>query len=176
MITPCIDIFCQLAAQIHNDLGLRQGSKHSPPDLTRDIQELMRSLREHGVYIVEDGRIISGEKPCVPNTISQGLRSLAEPLKAYNHAFTRLQRRCRMQPLVGKAYYSPEEEETGIGSGAQSMSDPSVQGEDEGEGEGEDEGEDETEDPFDMGNDQPVFSLDGPEDLEIEGDFDMDFF
>lgn len=86
MITPCIDIFCQLAAQIHNDLGLRQGSKHSPPDLTRDIQELMRSLREHGVYIVEDGRIISGEKPCVPNTISQGLRSLAEPLRVYNHA------------------------------------------------------------------------------------------
>ena len=29
---------------------------------------------------------------------------------------------------------------------------------------------------FDMGNDQPVFSLDEPEDLEMEGDFDIDFF
>ena len=81
MISPCIDILRQLATQIHSDLGLRQGRKHSPLDLTRDIQELMRSLQKHSVYTIEDGHIISIEKLCVPNTISQELWSLAEPLR-----------------------------------------------------------------------------------------------
>ena len=81
MISPCIDILRQLATQIHSDLGLRQGRKHSPLDLTRDIQELMRSLRENGIYAAEDGRITSPEKPCVHNTISQALRSLAETVR-----------------------------------------------------------------------------------------------
>ena len=92
----------------------------------RDIQELMRSLRENGIYAAEDGRITSPEKPCVHNTISQALRSLAETVRETVRERTR--ERTRQKHI------------------------------------------------FDMGNDQPVFSLDEPEDLEMEGDFDIDFF
>ena len=50
MISPCIDVLRKLATQIHDDLGSRQGTKHTSPDLERDLDILVRSLKEHNVY------------------------------------------------------------------------------------------------------------------------------
>ena len=100
-IGPCVDILRQLATQINTDLGSRQGSKHATPDLTRDINELIKSLREHRVYEVEHGRIIEGDAPTVPNIVSAGLSALPTPLREYNDAFRKLQERRRMTPLIG---------------------------------------------------------------------------
>lgn len=185
MITPCIDILRKLATQIHNDLGSRQGAKHAPADLNKDISELMRSLREHNVYVIEHGRTVDGGKASVPNTVSQGLRSLAEPLKAYNYAFKRLQRRCQMQPLVGERYYSGAAlEQVHADEPSDTRDVTGLEGEIEGEGEeaGEDEEEDESEstreleDLMGASNSEAVFSLDTPEDLEIELEFDSTLY
>ncbi|KAI0071152.1 hypothetical protein K474DRAFT_1582656, partial [Panus rudis PR-1116 ss-1] len=98
-ITPCIDFLRQLATQINQELGSRQGSKHSSPDLWRDITTLMRSLHEHSVYIQQDGRVIEDEKGAVPNIVARGLEALHKPLQEYNEAFVTAKIRRRNKPL-----------------------------------------------------------------------------
>lgn len=104
MITSCIDILRRLAQRIHNELGSRQGVRHTSPDLRRDIDRLMDSLDEHRVYSVEHGRTVDETACVVPNTVSAGLKQLDEPLKDYNQAFIRLQTRSRGTPLIGGRY------------------------------------------------------------------------
>lgn len=83
-------------------LGSRQGSKHAPPDLRRDLQEIQRTLAEAHVYSIIPGRRLEGDKAVVPNVITIGLQRLAGPLAEYNRTFARQQvRRRRTQPLVG---------------------------------------------------------------------------
>ncbi|PIL35866.1 hypothetical protein GSI_01526 [Ganoderma sinense ZZ0214-1] len=104
MISPCIDILRRLATQINRDLGARQGSKHTSPDLERDIAELMRSLAEHSVYTVEPGRTIEDDNGVVPNATSLGLSQLIAPLRDFNAQLTRLQKRCTVKPVAGPPY------------------------------------------------------------------------
>ncbi|KAI0661524.1 hypothetical protein C8Q70DRAFT_903404, partial [Cubamyces menziesii] len=98
-ISPCINILRRLATQINQDLGSRQGSKHTTPDLDFDIHELMDSLAHHRVYDIEPGRTISSEKPTVLNAVSAGLGQLAGPLADFNAQVRRLQARCQMTPV-----------------------------------------------------------------------------
>ncbi|KAI0073145.1 hypothetical protein K474DRAFT_1603842, partial [Panus rudis PR-1116 ss-1] len=102
MISPCIDTLRKLATQMNQELGSRQGTKHTTPDIWRDISELMKSLHEHSVYCLEIGRTIPGEKAEVPNLFTVGLDALKKPLKEYNIAFQKLQVRRRMKPLIGE--------------------------------------------------------------------------
>ncbi|KAI0074176.1 hypothetical protein K474DRAFT_1601943 [Panus rudis PR-1116 ss-1] len=102
MISPCIDTLRKLATQMNQELGSRQGTKHTTPDIWRDISELMKSLHEHSVYHLEPGRTIPGEKAEVPNLFTVGLDALKKPLKDYNIAFQKLQARRRMKPLIGE--------------------------------------------------------------------------
>lgn len=100
-VAPCIDILRTLATQMNQDLGSRQGSRHSSPDLSKDIVELMRSLHEHRVYCYEGGRVIEGENTEVRNVVTAGLRNLHKPLADYNNMFSRLQEQRRRTPLIG---------------------------------------------------------------------------
>lgn len=112
MVSPCIELLRRLATQINHDLGSHQGSKHTSPDLTLDIEELMKSLADHRVYTVEAGRIIDDESdnPCVPNAVGLGWTQLAGPLADFNTQLRRLQARCRMKPLVGQPYVTSNPE------------------------------------------------------------------
>ncbi|KAI0731532.1 hypothetical protein C8Q72DRAFT_823117 [Fomitopsis betulina] len=102
MILPCITILRQLVTSMNEALGSRQGSKHAPPDLRRDLQEIQRTLAEAHVYSIIPGRRLEGDKAVVPNVITIGLQRLAGPLAEYNRTFARQQvRRRRTQPLVG---------------------------------------------------------------------------
>ena len=69
---------------MNRGLGARQRPKHTSPDLERDIAELMRSLAEHSVYMVEPGRTIDEDKGIVPNAASLGLSLLNTPLRDFN--------------------------------------------------------------------------------------------
>ncbi|KIP02484.1 hypothetical protein PHLGIDRAFT_122426 [Phlebiopsis gigantea 11061_1 CR5-6] len=40
------------------ELGSHQGTKHTSPDLQRDIERHMQSLRDRDVYTIEDGRVV----------------------------------------------------------------------------------------------------------------------
>ncbi|KAI0697950.1 hypothetical protein C8T65DRAFT_813442 [Cerioporus squamosus] len=104
MITPTIEVLRRLTTQMHKDLGSRQGTKHTSPDLQRDIAELMRVLSDDGVYTVRPGRTVDGSKGTVPNAVGLGWTQLTGPLADFNRNLSRLQSRCRMSPVVGQPY------------------------------------------------------------------------
>ena len=60
----------------------------------------MKSLDERGVYQVRPGRIIKGAKGEVPNAVTVGLNTLAQPLDDYNRFFRRQQLLRQVQPLA----------------------------------------------------------------------------
>lgn len=86
---------------MHDEFGSRQGNRHAPPDLSLDIDELMKSLREHRVYIQEAGRVIEGDKAVAPDVIAKGAEQMLDSLTEYNALFQRLRERRRLRPLVG---------------------------------------------------------------------------
>ncbi|OSD06942.1 hypothetical protein PYCCODRAFT_1449702 [Trametes coccinea BRFM310] len=105
MISPCVDILRQLATQVNADLGAHQGTKHTSPDLEKDIAHLMESLQEHGVYSVDPGRCVDEvPKSSVPNIVALGCAALSGPLADFNKALAHLQQRCLMKPLGGMPY------------------------------------------------------------------------
>lgn len=97
------------------ELGSHQGTKHTSPDLQRDIERHMQSLRDRDVYTIEDGRVVDlsddGEDRdatqygAVVNCMTEGYNRLTEPLRELNSSFRRLQERCRAQPLAGQPYF-----------------------------------------------------------------------
>ncbi|KAH9887686.1 hypothetical protein C8Q73DRAFT_748529 [Cubamyces lactineus] len=103
MISPCVDILRRLATQINTELGARQGTKHTSPDLEKDIAHLMTSLQEHAVYEINRGRRVESEqlRVPIPNVVALGCANLLGPLTDFNAHLARLQRRCHMKPLSG---------------------------------------------------------------------------
>ncbi|KAJ6456523.1 hypothetical protein C8R45DRAFT_1056470 [Mycena sanguinolenta] len=78
MISPCVNILRNLATRIHTDLGSRQGTKHTIPNLEEDITALVDSLEEH-------------DQP-VPDILSVGMAALTHgtsttPLAEFNQQF-----------------------------------------------------------------------------------------
>ncbi|KAF6743049.1 hypothetical protein DFP72DRAFT_859600 [Ephemerocybe angulata] len=101
MISPCVTALRDLATSMKVNLGTDIGTKHQAPDLSRDIQVLMNSLAEHGVYAKTIGRKLDAEDPPVVDVIQAGLQSLVEgtALGEYNSAFAKLQKRRQMMPI-----------------------------------------------------------------------------
>ena len=62
------------------DLGASQGKKHSTPDLTKDIDTLMASLRLHKVYVYSDGCVLDDDEKPAADIISVGLATLTHSL------------------------------------------------------------------------------------------------
>lgn len=83
-------------------MGSDQGTRHAPPDLTKDILTLMDSLHENNIYEVQPGRILD-EGDMVKDVIAVGLQHLSEgtknPLREFNNAFQGLQKRRQMKPV-----------------------------------------------------------------------------
>lgn len=104
MIAPCAHILRGLVKQVHATFGSHQGSKHTSPDLQRDIGRLLRSLDQQGVYIVDEGRCIDSEDGEVTNVVAGGIKYLQEPLREHNELFCKLQSSIRLKPLVGERY------------------------------------------------------------------------
>lgn len=105
MISPCIQTLRQLVNVMKLALGTDNGSKHAPPDLSKDIKALMSSLDEHRVYRLQKGRVLGEDGGPAPDAVTYGLQQLTDtnhnPLDDYNSAFKRLQARHAMVPVVG---------------------------------------------------------------------------
>lgn len=100
MVSPCIDVLRKLSSQMNATLGARLGTKHKSPSLDKDLVALQNSMQEHGVFKIENGRVLRDMKdPVVPNVITLGLNQLYTPLQEYNRAFSQLQQRRREDPL-----------------------------------------------------------------------------
>ncbi|EJD36809.1 hypothetical protein AURDEDRAFT_45386, partial [Auricularia subglabra TFB-10046 SS5] len=104
MISPCIEVLRSVANQMHANLGSYQGRTHTTPDLTRDIQELMRDLEKHRVYTQMKAREDVGEatEP-VTDLLTEGFGQMVygatTALSEHNEEFRTLQERCRVKPL-----------------------------------------------------------------------------
>ncbi|KAJ7482617.1 hypothetical protein FB451DRAFT_1350610 [Mycena latifolia] len=105
LVSPCVDILRSLATQIHTDLGARQGSKHTIPNLAADIAALMDSLDEHDVYRLQPGRVLDNDEKPVPDILSVGMAALTHggattPLAEFNQQFDILRARRRLTPVT----------------------------------------------------------------------------
>ncbi|EJD46862.1 hypothetical protein AURDEDRAFT_62846, partial [Auricularia subglabra TFB-10046 SS5] len=104
MIAPCIEVLRGVANHMHETLGSYQGRKHTVPNLSRDINELMKALSAHSVYTLDRQRKYVGEdtEPVV-DLLTQGLKQMTygsnPTLKEYNTWFRTLQARSRVKPL-----------------------------------------------------------------------------
>jgi len=85
-------------------MGTEQGSKHTIPDLRKDIEILMTVLKEHDVYQVVHGRVVDTQDRAVPDVISTGLAQLSHgnatnPIGEFNEQFERLRERRKLTPV-----------------------------------------------------------------------------
>ena len=104
LVSPCVDILRKLSTKINIELGSEQGSKHTIPDLRKDIEILMGVLKEHDVYQVVHGRVIDSQDRAVPDVISVGLAQLSHgnatnPIREFNDQFERLRDRRKLAPV-----------------------------------------------------------------------------
>lgn len=101
MVSPCVDVLRNLARQLNDDLGSSQGSRHSKPELTKDIALLMQNLDDLDVYRAVEGRVLDPDEMPVPDALSFGLSELTHgtAIPDYNVMFDRNRERRRLQPL-----------------------------------------------------------------------------
>ena len=101
MVSPCVDVLRNLASRMNDDLGARQGKKHSTPDLRKDIDILMASLAKLDVYVEKEGRILDPDEMPVPDAISVDLTDFAHgsALTDFNTQFERNRERRRLLPI-----------------------------------------------------------------------------
>ncbi|KAG6913759.1 hypothetical protein DXG01_004464 [Tephrocybe rancida] len=105
LVSPCVDILRHLAGLIHEELGTAQGSRHTIPDLEKDLNTLMDSLKEHDVYIKKEGHVLDARNSPAGDVISEGLAALSQgsgttPLADFNHLVGHLQSRRRLNPVL----------------------------------------------------------------------------
>ena len=104
LVSPCVDILRRLSTKINPELGTEQGSKHTIPDLRKDIEILMTVLKEHDVYQVVHGRIVDTQDRAVQDVISVGLAQLSHGnatnlLREFNEQFECLRDRRKLMPV-----------------------------------------------------------------------------
>lgn len=89
---------------MHTVLGSRQGKKHCPADLRRDIDVLVANLTENQVYVEQPGRRVDADDPPAVDVTTRGLELLTSgaknPLREFNETFATLQRRSKVKPLL----------------------------------------------------------------------------
>jgi replication-associated recombination protein RarA len=55
---PTIEVLQSIAQNFNDTLGADQGNKHAPPDLTNDIEALMKNLDNNDVYRYQKERVL----------------------------------------------------------------------------------------------------------------------
>ena len=90
--------------RINTDLGALQGKKHSTPDLTKDIDTLMASLKLHKVYVYNEGCVLNDNEEPAVDIISVGLATLthssgSNPLDKFNAQFNQVQEQRQIKPI-----------------------------------------------------------------------------
>ncbi|KAJ7235067.1 hypothetical protein C8J57DRAFT_1572916 [Mycena rebaudengoi] len=113
LVSPCVDVLRRLATSINEDLGARQGDKHTIPDLSKDIDSLMASLCEHEVYVLKEGRVLDDDEMPVPDVLSAGAASLthgisSNPIDEFNELFDQLRQRRTLIPISELLQYQSE--------------------------------------------------------------------
>ncbi|KAJ6546558.1 hypothetical protein B0H10DRAFT_2329575 [Mycena sp. CBHHK59/15] len=112
LVSPCVDVLRRLATSMNEDLGARQGNKHTIPNLDNDIQTLMASLQEHEVYVKKEGRVLDDDEMPAPDVLSAGAAALSHgtpsnPLQDFNAQFDQLRRRRDLLPVSALTQYLP---------------------------------------------------------------------
>ncbi|KAJ6623265.1 hypothetical protein B0H10DRAFT_1943992 [Mycena sp. CBHHK59/15] len=124
-VSPCVDVLHQLAVRFNEDLGARQGNKHTILDLTKDIQCLMANLQEHEVYIVKEGCVLDDDEMPALDVLSTGAAALTHgamtnPIEEFNDQFDQLRRRRRLIPVADLLHTSCPHSPVALASPAES--------------------------------------------------------
>ncbi|KAF5322177.1 hypothetical protein D9619_001073 [Psilocybe cf. subviscida] len=103
MVAPTVDILRRLSKQFNDILGVDQGTKHAPAELSKDIISLMDNLKENKVYQLTEGRVFEDKTQLAKDVVAVGLDALSyseqNPLQDYNNSFRRLQRKRQTTPV-----------------------------------------------------------------------------
>ncbi|KDR77663.1 hypothetical protein GALMADRAFT_209941 [Galerina marginata CBS 339.88] len=104
LVSPCVEILRKLATKINHELGTEQGSKHTIPDLEKDIATLMKVLKDHEVYMILLGRVVDSQDQATPDVIGVGLAQVSHgnstnPIEEFNEEFDRLRERRKLTPI-----------------------------------------------------------------------------
>lgn len=103
MIAPTVEVLHHLSKMFHASLGMDQGTKHAPAELSKDIKALMDNLAHYNVYVLKEGCVFDNRSQCTPDAAEIGFHVLSEglksPLHEYNEAFECLQMRRHMTPV-----------------------------------------------------------------------------
>ncbi|KAJ7844988.1 hypothetical protein B0H13DRAFT_1541363, partial [Mycena leptocephala] len=110
LVSPTVHVLRQLATTMNEELGSRQGNKHTIPDINNDIEVLMASLQEHEVYVKKEGRVLDDDELPVPDVLSVGKAALAHgtttnPIQEFNAQFAQLRRRRQLLPVSALMQY-----------------------------------------------------------------------
>lgn len=104
MVAPTVNVLRQLATSMHEEIGSRQGSKHSNPNIVKDIHKLMHSLDDLDVYRYKEGRVLDDDEKPVPDSVSTGLAALSHgtgtnPLAEFNASWATACARRKLVPV-----------------------------------------------------------------------------
>ncbi|EIM86401.1 uncharacterized protein STEHIDRAFT_57738, partial [Stereum hirsutum FP-91666 SS1] len=104
MVAPTVDVLRRLATSIHEEIGSRQGSKHSSPEISKDIKRLMMSIDDLDVYRYKEGRVLDADEKPVADAMSVGLAALSHgsagnPLTDFNAQWATACARRRLVPI-----------------------------------------------------------------------------
>ncbi|KAF8595439.1 hypothetical protein BDV93DRAFT_456821, partial [Ceratobasidium sp. AG-I] len=103
VIAPCVEALRGLAKELNKTLGSYLGNTHTSPDISRDVNKIIRSLEKHRVYTIVPGRTFEGHDEPTVDMESMGLASLMDGstsgLNEYNKGFKSAQM-AYLQPVV----------------------------------------------------------------------------
>jgi hypothetical protein len=105
LVSPCVEVLRKLSKKINHEFGTEQGSKHTIPDLRKDIIRLMNVLKEHDVYEVIPGRAVDVQDRAAPDVMSVGIAQLSHgnssnPISDFNQQFERMRERRKLTPIM----------------------------------------------------------------------------
>ena len=95
---------CTLASHINADLGSKQGKKHLIPDLLKDVDALMESLKSHRVYDIVEGHMFNIDEKSAPDVVSVRLAAVSHGtsstlLGEFNNQYDHICECRRMTPV-----------------------------------------------------------------------------
>jgi hypothetical protein len=106
------------------DLSTSQGKKHSTPDLTKDIDTLMASLK---VYVYSEGCVLDNDEEPAADIISVGLATLTHgsegnSLDEFNAQLNQAREQCQIEPVLELLHHLNQPVEVSTSSLRLSMS------------------------------------------------------
>ncbi|KAG8694878.1 hypothetical protein FRC11_001899 [Ceratobasidium sp. 423] len=139
-ISPCTEALRNLVRDLSGTLGTYLGTKHTSPDISLDVDKLIRNLDNHNVYRLRPGRTFNGKDSPATDMQSLGMQKLMDGrnsgINEYNRQFKSMQDAYRVPPVSQTIPHPslPRRPPGGTGSPISGLSSPRTETRNESEG------------------------------------------